>query len=100
MASFKAAQVLGILLACNLQCSDYQIDANPMNSQIAAVTRLFSGYCKHVKRCSVSNSPSKISIRNISTFKRLKIQFKFRHMVIIAYLRGWLVLTMANVGTW
>src|SRR3954464_7405223 len=37
---------------------------------------------------------------NISTLKRLKRQFQFRHMFIIAYLMRWLVSTVANVGTW
>src|SRR3954464_784703 len=37
---------------------------------------------------------------NISTLKRLKRQFQFRHMFIIAYLMRWLVSTVANIGTW
>ena len=51
---FKAAQVVGI--GYNLQCSDHHTHAKLVKAQTAAATRLSSGYCKHVNRCSVSNS--------------------------------------------
>ena len=40
----------------NLQCLDHQTHAKLVKAQTAAGTRLSSGYCKHVKRYSVSNS--------------------------------------------
>ena len=48
---FKVARVSGI--GYNQQCSDQQTHAKLVKAQIVAHT---SGYCKHVKRCSVSNS--------------------------------------------
>ena len=54
IAVFKAAQVVGI--GYNLQCSDHHTHAKLVKAQTAAATHLSSGYCKHVKRCSVSNS--------------------------------------------